>query len=52
MFLVEMSQGQIRAMISTSLVAVISQMLLPKNGGGRVAVPEIHDNKPCYIKPN
>ncbi len=34
-------QGQIRAMISTSLVAVISQMLLPKNGGGRVAVPEI-----------
>ncbi len=28
-------------MISTSLVAVISQMLLPKNGGGRVAVPEI-----------
>jgi len=34
-------QGQIRAMISTSLVAVISQMLLPKHGGGRVAVPEI-----------
>lgn len=34
-------QGQIRAMISTSLVAVISQMLLPKKEGGRVAVPEI-----------
>jgi len=34
-------QGQIRAMISTSLVAVISQMLLPKIKGGRVAVPEI-----------
>ena len=34
-------QGQIRTMISTSLVAVISQMLLPKKGGGRVAVPEI-----------
>ena len=34
-------QGQIRAMISTSLVAVIAQVLLPKIGGGRVAVPEI-----------
>ncbi len=34
-------QGQIRAMISTSLVAVISQVLLPKIGGGRVAIPEI-----------
>jgi len=34
-------QAQIRTMISTSLVAVISQVLLPKNGGGRVAVPEI-----------
>lgn len=34
-------QGQIRTMISTSLVAVISQVLLPKIGGGRVAVPEI-----------
>jgi len=34
-------QGQIRTMISTSLVAVVSQVLLPKNGGGRVAVPEI-----------
>jgi len=34
-------QPQIRAMLSTSIVAVISQMLLPKNGGGRVAVSEI-----------
>ncbi len=34
-------QGQIRAMISTSLVAVVSQMLLPKHNGGRVAAPEI-----------
>ena len=34
-------QPQIRAMISSSLVAVIAQMLLPKSGGGRVAVPEI-----------
>jgi len=34
-------QAQIRTMISTSLVAVIAQVLLPKIGGGRVAVPEI-----------
>ncbi len=34
-------QPQIRAMISTSLVAVISQALLPKIGGGRVAAHEI-----------
>ena len=34
-------QGQIRTMIAGSLVGVISQMLLPKIGGGRVAVPEI-----------
>jgi twitching motility protein PilT len=34
-------QAQIRTMISTSLAAVISQVLLPKIGGGRVAVPEI-----------
>lgn len=34
-------QAQIRTMISTSLVAVVSQVLLPKVGGGRVAVPEI-----------
>lgn len=34
-------QPQIRAMIATSLVAVIAQMLLPKQGGGRVAASEI-----------
>ncbi|WP_456427730.1 type IV pilus twitching motility protein PilT [Nitratifractor sp.] len=34
-------QPQIRAMLSSSLVAVISQALVPKIGGGRVAVPEI-----------
>jgi len=34
-------QPQIRAMISTSLVAVIAQSLLPKLGGGRVASFEI-----------
>jgi len=34
-------QGQIRTMIATSLVGVISQVLLPKIGGGRVAIPEI-----------
>jgi twitching motility protein PilT len=34
-------QGQIRTMIAGSLAAVISQVLLPKVGGGRVAIPEI-----------
>ena len=34
-------QGQIRTMIAGSLVGVIAQVLLPKTGGGRVAVPEI-----------
>jgi len=34
-------QDQIRTQLSTSLVAVISQVLVPKEGGGRVAVPEI-----------
>jgi twitching motility protein PilT len=34
-------QPQIRAMISTSLVAVIAQALLPKVGGGRIAAHEI-----------
>ncbi len=34
-------QPQIRAMIATSLVAVVAQMLLPKLGGGRVAASEI-----------
>jgi len=34
-------QPQIRAMISSSLVAVIAQALLPKLAGGRLAVSEI-----------
>ncbi len=34
-------QPQIRAMISSSLVAVIAQSLLPKIGGGRIATHEI-----------
>ena len=34
-------QPQVRAMLSSSLVAVIAQALLPKVGGGRLAAPEI-----------
>ena len=34
-------QGQVRTMLSESLVAVITQMLLPKVGGGRAAAQEI-----------
>jgi len=34
-------QKQIRNMLSISLAAIISQMLLPKRGGGRVAAQEI-----------
>lgn len=34
-------QVQIRNMLATSLYAVISQSLLPKNGGGRVAIHEV-----------
>lgn len=34
-------QLQIRNMLSVSLTAIISQSLLPKNGGGRVAIHEI-----------
>ncbi len=34
-------QPQVRAMLSSSLVAVIAQALVPKIGGGRIAVPEI-----------
>jgi len=40
-------QPQIRAELSTSLVAVISQALIPKIGGGRVAVPEILITNPA-----
>ncbi len=34
-------QIQIRNMLSVSLAAVISQSLLPKNGGGRIAIHEV-----------
>lgn len=34
-------QVQVRNMLSTSLYAVISQSLLPKRGGGRIAIHEI-----------
>ena len=34
-------QEQIRAQLSVSIVAVVSQVLLPKNGGGRVAAFEV-----------
>lgn len=37
-------QGQIRAMLASSLQAVISQTLVPKIGGGRVAAWEIMIN--------
>ncbi len=40
-------QPQVRAMLSTSLVAVISQALIPKIGGGRVATFEILINTPA-----
>ncbi|NPA04065.1 MAG: type IV pilus twitching motility protein PilT [Epsilonproteobacteria bacterium] len=40
-------QPQIRAQLATSLVAVISQALLPKIGGGRIAVHEILVNTPA-----
>jgi len=40
-------QPQVRAQLSTSLVAVISQALVPKIGGGRVAVPEILITNPA-----
>ncbi|WP_456322489.1 type IV pilus twitching motility protein PilT [Hydrogenimonas sp.] len=40
-------QSQVRAQLSTSLVAVISQALLPRIGGGRIAVPEILVNTPA-----
>jgi len=40
-------QPQVRAQLSTSLVAVISQVLVPKVGGGRIAIPEIMINNPA-----
>lgn len=40
-------QPQVRAQLSTSLIAVISQALLPRVGGGRVAIPEIMITNPA-----
>lgn len=37
----EEEQAQVRVMLSNSLNAVISQSLLPKEGGGRIAIHEI-----------
>jgi len=40
-------QPQIRAQLATSLVAVISQALLPRVGGGRIAAQEIMITNPA-----
>ncbi len=40
-------QPQVRAQLSTSLVAVISQALLPKIGGGRIAAQEVMITNPA-----
>ena len=40
-------QPQVRAQLSTSLVAVISQALLPRIGGGRIAVQEVLVTNPA-----
>lgn len=40
-------QPQVRAQLSTSLIAVVSQALLPKIGGGRVAAQEIMITNPA-----
>jgi twitching motility protein PilT len=40
-------QPQIRAQLSTSLIAVISQALLPKIGGGRIAAQELMITNPA-----
>ncbi len=40
-------QPQIRAQLSTSLISVMAQALLPKIGGGRVAVQEIMITNPA-----
>ena len=40
-------QPQIRAQLSTSIVAIISQALLPRLGGGRVAAQELMINIPA-----
>lgn len=40
-------QSQVRAQLSVTLVAAISQVLIPKIGGGRVCAPEILINNPA-----
>lgn len=40
-------QPQVRAQLSTSLIAVISQALLPKIGGGRIAAQEVLITNPA-----
>lgn len=40
-------QSQVRAQLSTSLIAVISQALLPKIGGGRIAAQELMITNPA-----
>jgi len=40
-------QGQIRAQLATSLVAVISQSLIPRVGGGKVATQEVLISNPA-----
>jgi len=40
-------QSQVRTQLSMGLVAVISQALLPKIGGGRIAAQEIFINNPA-----
>ena len=40
-------QGQIRAQLASSLVAVVSQSLIPKIGGGKVATQEILITNPA-----
>ena len=40
-------QPQVRAQLSTSLISVVSQALLPKVGGGRIAAQEIFITNPA-----
>jgi len=40
-------QPQVRAQLSTSLISVISQALLPKIGGGRIAAQEVFITNPA-----
>ena len=40
-------QSQVRAQLSTSLIAVVSQALVPRIGGGRIALQEILITNPA-----